>query len=588
MLANLPPAAVETLLTRPQLQRSTGLFLSEALDRQTSLGMHVAGSHGAWDLPFGIGPGTDRLSIWFDGLPTAGEAVPEALCHTLSPLLLGRIFLTAPDAFLDPLGLALDGALWGEEVHFVPHGIQSAVRLTEGAGQTSTQEVSLAPQAGSWRLATSFATSRSDGRPWWVQPRYMGTRSQNLRAVLDRSSRHGAFRVAASSRDGKLKIESQGKLLWESQLLSGGWQFRFGAGPRGQIYLFRRNDLLRWWGTKHSNHRRTTSTGAVLHTTTGAGPLTLLLACGAERVSLAFSRANLYSRDEAINGTGIATGCRWEGPAGGLFATIAHCDPWWGKGYLRGHLVLSRRLAPGIAVALEGWNNAGVPFTPRLEGDGDALFDEGLLLPGLIEAEGESLRRLQHGEARVTVARRGHRLRAGFFVRGIENAVGADPSVAPLLVPAVRDTVAFEDVAGDVTFNGAYASWRVGLPLGAAISGDATALIRPQPEELPVLVAPYRARAVLSIGGMLFKGDLHWEGRLIYQAQGKWTTPYGESGHFDRVDGEIHGGIGRTHFFVALRNLENETLPSATYVDPEWMPLLYRSYQAGIEWHFLD
>jgi len=86
----------------------------------------------------------------------------------------------------------------------------------------------------------------------------------------------------------------------------------------------------------------------------------------------------------------------------------------------------------------------------------------------------------------------------------------------------------------------------------------------------------------------VLRGYLHVEGRLVIVARGAWTTPYQRLPAQDWLDGEVHGTIGRTHFFLALRNLENESLASATYLAGEGMPLPFRSYQAGVEWHFLD
>ena len=167
----MPGAACDTLLTRKSLFRSSTLLLSDALARESHLGLLSAGCPGALDLPYTISPGTERLSSWLDGAPTAGAAIPEAMLQTLSPLALQEMLRLAPDPFLDPLGASRDGILRGRTLDLAGATPLSAVRLTQGPGGSATEDFLLGRQSAQARWWGAYAHARSDGRPVFIHPR---------------------------------------------------------------------------------------------------------------------------------------------------------------------------------------------------------------------------------------------------------------------------------------------------------------------------------------------------------------------------------------------------------------------------------
>ena len=213
-----------------------------------------------------------------------------------------------------------------------------------------------------------------------------------------------------------------------------------------------------------------------------------------------------YDRSWSANGLGLASGVSWADSSSTLLASAGYCDPWWGEGHLRAHLAATRRVDGWLRAEMRAWRNEGVAFVPRLEGDGEALLTQGLLLPGWEPADAAAQRQ--------------------------------------------RDQLSCDLVA----------------------SGE----------------RGVRGRLVFSLGGLLFKNDLDWEGRLMCVARGAWQTPYGRLPARARLDGEIHATIGAAHLFLALRNVTNAEQESATYADGLWAPLMLRSYQAGFEWRFRD
>lgn len=578
----LAPAVGETLLAREELFNSSAMLLSEALARESRVRVHPAGDHGAWDLPFLLGPGIDRLSLWFDGLNTAGPAIPEALSHTLTPLLLGELRYMAPDPFLDPLAAGGDGMLWGLETTERRPGTPSAIRITEGPAGSSTENAMLTRQAAAWSVMGSYAHSRCDGRQVYQDGRF-----QNLALHLDRAAAFGALRLTGIDRCGRFKMFGNRKLVWETGLLSGGSQFWAGETVRGQIRLVRRNDRLQWWGSGTDARRRTTSTEATLQASAETGVITFLGSCAIDRTSFNFTGAGCPEVHWTRTGTGIAMGAKAESRQGSAVATIGLSDPWWHEAHLRGHLVVSGRPLPRLGLALETWAGRAPVFTPRLEPDAGALLGDEFLLPTLETAGGGPVRRLWHAEARVDLSGTSYVIGGGPFVRKIEDGLGFDPEQSSLLAPSVRETLSLESLLSDVTLVGGYGHWRIGLPLGADISGDVTALLHPGLDDLPVLLPAYQGRVALSVRGLLFKGDLHWGLRLLSFFRGSWCTPYGDRPANARFDGEAHATIGRAHIFLALRNLEDEWGDSATY-DNAWIPLAPLSCCGGLEWHFLD
>jgi hypothetical protein len=159
--ARVPSAACDTLLTRDDLARSTTMLLSDALARESHLGLLSSGCHGAWDLPYTISPGTERLSSWLDGAPTVGAAIPEAMLHTLSPLAVESVVRLAPDPFLDPLGAARDGMIWARTIDLGGGAPKSGVRLTQGPGGSTTEDFLLGRQTVQGRWWGAYAHSRS-------------------------------------------------------------------------------------------------------------------------------------------------------------------------------------------------------------------------------------------------------------------------------------------------------------------------------------------------------------------------------------------------------------------------------------------
>jgi hypothetical protein len=586
LMRELAPAARDTLISRETLASSSGLVLADALERDSSLGLFRGGAQGAWETPYLVGPGVDRLSLWDDAFASAGPAIPEAALVSRSLMPLQRIVRLQPDPLLDPLGNGLDGLLWCERVGVPPVGTSSAFRLTEGPSGARTEDFGLERGRGAWRLTSSYAHSRSLGRPAWVRPRYTGCQNQDLNLGLDRALGGSTITVTATDRTGRSVLEPNRKLIWQAQRLAAGWQ-KLGRRGAIEVALARRNDLLRWGGEAGEDRRRSTSTEAHARGALDLGGPRLLACASAEQVSLALRETGGVALSKEPRGTGCAIGVGWSGARRSLYAAAGWSDPWWGRGHARAHLLLDQRVA-GLRFALEGETHATAPFTPRLEGDGRALIEEGVLLVDGTPAEPGPLRRVNHAEARIEAGAGERSVRAGFYMRDIEHAVGADPLLAGALTPEARGLEPAAALSGDVRLRAVYGNVRLPLVLGARIEADGTWLLGPKREALPVLVPRYHARAVFAIGRTLFSGDLTLEARFVALLRDRWTTPYGERPALERYDAELRGRMGRAHFFLALRHLTNEAQDSATYAEGEWMPLPFRSSQVGVEWHFLD
>jgi hypothetical protein len=588
VLSLLPRVACDTLLTRTDLALSSGMQVSDALARQSGLGILGAGCHGAWDLPYTLSPGTERLTLCLAGLPVAGPAVPEAALAMLSPLALESLMRVAPDPVLDPLAGGQDGILWAKPIDLRSSAPRSAVRLTEGPTGAVTQDVVIGRQSarGSW--GGGYAHSASDGRPEWVQPRYTHTEAQNLTLHLDRVFRVGPLALDASDRTGRFLLGENGKLEWKAQYVSGGWQFAPSESLGGELRLTRRNDGLHAWGGGGSAIRRTTSTDAVARARLQRRGVRLAAAAGAELVDLYFHEDDGASLDESRVGMGLAISGTVEGQRGVMHLTAGWTSPWWGEGHARVHLVGAMPIGGALSAELEGWNATTAPFVPRAEGDGNALLEEGVIVPGALEVQDGPWRRVAHGETRLRAGGGDRRGSLGLFVHRMQDGIGTDPDLAAALRPDRRDTIGVVALLGSATLAGVRVGCRIGLPYGARIEGDARVLLAPARDRLPLLTAREEGRAVLAIGRGFFRNDLRLEGRLIAQGRGRWSTPYGESPGYVRWDAEIHGAKGAASFFFALRHLTDETQDSNTYADGAWMPLPYRSSQIGVEWHFTN
>jgi hypothetical protein len=577
------------------------MLLADALARESALGVFSAGSHGAWDTPYMISPAVERLSLWFEGLPTTGPAIAEAHCHTLSPMVLGSLLTLAPDPFLDPLASSADGILWGEEQEQQWETRPSSVRLTEGQNGASTEDAMLAREAGAWRAAGSYAHSHGEGRqlhPTGYQ-RYHGNRFQNLHLQLDRATAWGALRVCGSDRAGRYTLcgmDQAGrcsqygsrKLVWESASVQAGVQLGRPGMHGLQVRLQRSNDRLQWWGGGVAGRRRTTSSTLRLHASSRRAGMGFLLSAGVDRSAFRVSGEAMQPGRWADTGMGIAIGVNASGPRTSAVATLGGADAWWGGWHLRGHGAICRELVRGLEVGVEGWTGAGAVFVPHLEPDAGALLWEGLhFAEGDRPAADGPVRRIWHGEVRGRLQLRGLRLSAALFARKVEGALGFDADAARFLRPQVREAIDLAGELGDLALLGSRWGGHLGLPLGASLAGDLSVLLDPVAGDLPTLTPPYRARGVLAVQGRLFKGDLRWEARLLCIAEGEWRTAEGRLPARARFDGELHGSFGRADFFFILQNLTDEFHESATY-DEAWGSLPFRSSRAGVEWRFLD
>ena len=571
----LGPGAGETLFDRADLFSSSALLLSGALERESPVGLFAAGSHGAWDTPYQIGPGIERASVWLDGQSTTGPAISEGLVHTLSPALLGRMRWVAPDPFLDPLAMAGDGVLWGETEDPVWTDIPSTLRMTDGPSGASAEDAMLARQAGAWRALGSYAHGHAEGRVLYGPGRF-----QNLLFRLERSQRPAALRLTVADRAGRYTLTESRKMVWEASQLSIGAQTSW-----GELQVSRRADRLEWWGDGTDGRRRSKLWTARLQIRRRMGPVMGLATGALERCEFDWTTRRAGSADWTDTGTGLAIGVQGRG---GL-VTIGHADPWWTDGHWRAHVHTSTGRTLPIRITVEGWTGRAPVFVPRLEPDGEATILEGLHFDVGGPDDGGPVRRSWHAELRAAVGG----LEAGCFLRRLENALGLDPDAGWHLRPTARLGSDLDSLLQSATLTGGLLRLRFDLPLGAEIAGDATAVLRPATRDLPLLVPAYRGRGVASVGGDLFRQDLFWEARLIGLFQGEWHTPVGDVPARVRLDGELHGTIGRTHLFVALRNVT--ALPndaenwgeSATH-DEGWMPLPGRGYEVGLEWHFLD
>ena len=585
----LPETGAALLLDRGKQPRSAALTFSDLLWRETSLGVDRAGAPGAWEILSRIGSGVERLSLWSGGTLIGGVATPEAAANAMTPLQAGRIYFSQPEPFLDPLGSGGDGLIWIEEPAREWTKSPSATRLTEGPSAAATQDLELGRQMGPWRLFAAYGHFSSEGRPFWVSPRYSATRYQDARISIDRSTGWAGWRLQASDRASRSVIEDSGKLHWQAQQLILQGLMRPSEWLTAQVGLERQNDFLRWADEDAVDRRRGGATRAVARLGLTQGPWTFLVSGGAEAVDLTLQRDPFAVEKEGAFGSGVAIGIERKGAKHAWLVDVGHAAPWWGDAHLRGHALLSASLGSALRFAMEGWSDELAPFVPRLDGDQGALLDEGILLPGGELVEEWPLRRVAHGEGRFELAVGGSRLRAGSFLRRLEHALGTDPDEAGELEPGARDSVSAATLDESLDLAGAFGDLELGLPLGLRVFGGGRVLFQPEAADLPPLTARYEGRAGLALGRRLFKGDLYLEGRALAFFRDRWTTPYGEVPAFERVDLEILGTVMKQgHFFLATRNLLNEEQPSATYVNGQWMSLPFQHTELGVEWHFFD
>ncbi len=575
------------LLDRGLEPHSSAITFADLLAHESALWVDRAGVLGAWEVPAQISSGVERLSLWSGGMRVGGAGTPEAVITAVTPLQTGRAYLLAPDPILDPLGEAGDGLLWVEEPSRAWSKTPSAVRLTEGPTGAASQDLELGRVAGDWRAFGAYGHFRSDGRPLWLSPRYSLSRYQDIELSIDRATSWSGWQLKGWNRSSRSALVETGKLDWSAKQLTlqgiihpqGGWS--------GQVAVDFVNDELRWLATDRTHARRSSTARAVGRLEIPAGSWHLLFSGGAQAVGVKLDRAP-YLVDEDAAGAGFGAGLRRDGERASFLADAGIADSWQGGARGRGHLLLLVRPGGALTLGIEGWTDELAPFVPRADGDFSALLDEGILLPGGLSVGDGEARRATHGEARASLAWGKSRVEAGAFFRRLENAIGLDPEQAASLAPGLRDTLALaNDSSADIA--GARAELEIHFPLGLRAFGSGRVIASPAADELPLYTARYQGRAGLSLGRLLFKGDLYLEGRLVGLFRDSWTTPYGALPSFERLDGEIVGTVmGQAHFFLATRNLLNDDQASATVVDGQWMTLPFRNTELGLEWHFVN
>ncbi|MFH1143338.1 MAG: hypothetical protein V1774_02190 [Candidatus Eisenbacteria bacterium] len=584
----LPAGASQLLVDRRESPRSSALTFSDLLGEAGGLEVDRAGAHGAWEIPHRLGSGVERLSLWSEGSQLGGVAIPEANPTLVSVLHTGRVDLLAPDPFLDPLGSGGDGLIWTESPIDDWSRSASAVRLTEGPTGAATQELYFGRQAGPWKVFASYGHFSSEGRPFWLSPRYSWMQNQNVVLSLDRAASWSGWRLQVSDRGGRNVLEDNRKLVWQAREIQVLGQIRAAPGLTAQIALGRREDFVIWEDGSESR-REGDATHAMVRLSTSRGSWGFLFSGGAETVDLDLNRDPFRIEERDKVGGGVSVGVQQTGAHHAWLLDAGWAAPWWGEDHLRGHGLFTLFPEGRLRFVAEAWSGASAPFVARVDGDPDALLDEGVLLPGGERVSDQPLRRIRHGEGRLEIASGGLRLRAGGFVRDQDHALAVDPDLAEWLVPGVRDAVALAQLEGPLRLTGGCGSFELLLPLRFRIFGAGRLLVEPAADELPPMTARYEGHAGLALGLRAFGGDLFLEGRLIGILRDRLTTPYGELPVYERLDGEIHGTVlGRAHFFIAVRHLVDDEQASVTFVDGEWMSAPFQHTELGIEWHFVD
>ncbi len=559
----------EQLLSREQLSTSAALTLSEVLADETHLGSFKSGSHGTWDVPYLISPAVERLSLWYQGQGTTGAAFPEAITHSLSLLPVSEFHYIPPDPFIDPLASGGEGMIYG--LNDLPNWEEtpSAIRLAEGPNGASVEDAILARQVDPWRVLTCIGHLSSEGRIF-----YGGSKYQHLMMQLERSTRLGAFRLTGGDRSGRYKMIGGQKQTWTSQMLALGWQYATLGDGEGEFHLVRRNEQLNWYEQGTAGHRRAISTEVTIFSAFPVGPLSLLTSQALSWTSLSYRVDQDTKKINSRSGNGIAIGALWEDEQSRLLVSVGRTDPWWDEAIYRGRFVLGRRLVGG-QIDLSGWYGGAQVFQPGLEPRGISLISDGISLPDDMFLINNEQRRVGHLEISGAVKRTGSSFRSSLFLR------------------RVRDGLGLEEVAGNpahqsnITLKGARCSLRMRLPFGSFISGNLTAIFDPVVDDLPDLIAPYRGSITFSLRRLLCREELDLEFRLICEFQSKWQTEAGEMPATNRLNGELHAGIGKADLFMGLYNLEDDRRESSTYTDG-WMVLPVRSFRTGVEWHFMD
>jgi len=591
-------SGADAFIPRQRLNETSSMLLSQAVARESSLGLFEAGSHGAWDTPFRLGPGTDRLALWYGGQPTSGAAVPEGLMHTASPLLIQDLHLLAPQPFLDPLGGGDDGLLWGTEPVAPPGRVKSAIRFTEGPSGSTTEDLILARQAGAWGLLGSYAHSSADGRVL-----YGGSKFQNLFLGIDRSSPWGSVRVSGGGRHGQFKMEDHRKGLWEAEHITVGGQVWLDEQTGGQVQATRRNDLIRWWAPTENVRRRTTSTSLTVHGARTTPGQAWLLSAGLESTRMSYWRR--YDRDEQWTrlGTGLAIGYRLERDRWKALASVGYSDPWWQSGHLRFHGQAAFGFHPEWAVSCEAWTGGTQQFIPRWEPDGVSLFARGLFYPNGDPADEGPLRRVSGAELKVTGAaatsrNEGRLINTAVFYQRIENGLGLNGIYADGLHSETATVYTTEELLGESDLVGVRSEIRLPLLWGFGLEGDGVWLLHPSSDDrLPFFQDRFWGKGGATLDLLLFQGDLDWQGRAMVVFQSGHGLTHEEIPGHARLDLEMRARIREATFFLMLRNVlarpdqSEDWGDSATidYLDGEgWMPLPGRTFRAGIEWHFLD
>ena len=574
--------ASETLMSRDALRHTSCATLSEGLACETRLGLFSAGSPGAWDHPFFLGPGIERLTLWHNDHKTTGPGVPAPLCQTLTPLSIGTLRYVPPDPLIDPLAAGGDGLLYSATPDLRYREVPSAFRFVEGPSRASNEAAFIGRESGATRFLLTYGHASSNGRQF-----YLPSRSQNIRLQLERATPYGGLYLAGADRDGRIEMFSGGKRYWQARHLTAGAQVTAWKRIKAQARLIRRNDVFIEYGSAGWGRRRSSSTEMNLHSVLDLGQVRMTTAAAFERVRLSTGGSLLEDIGTRETGVGLAMGIAWQGAGLRALGTFGYADPWWYRGHARGRLQVAAPLGQGLTLTLKGWRTAAQTFIPRLESDGEAVLTEGLGLGRDSTFVGEIARTLQHAEGGLRWERGLLTLRASAFARRLEDGLGYDPSSSALLAAGVRTSAQLDSLRGEVTLFGGLGAGELDLGRGIRLFGDLTWIADPSEDALPMLVPAYHGRGGIGLSGDIFKNDLHWRLRFIGRLQGSMMSPYGRIPGWSRLDGELHLTHRSASLFLQVRNIEDDEALAATY-ENAWMLLPIRSVWTGMEWHFAD
>lgn len=574
--------ARETLADRDALRHTTCATLAEVFARETRVALFEAGSSGAWDQPYLLGPGVERLTLWHNDSKTTGAGIPTPPTHTITPLEVGTLRYVPPDPLIDPLAAGGDGMLVAQSPELAYRTVPSAFRFVEGPYGASNEGAFLARESGATRFLLTYGHASSRGRQF-----YLPSRSQSIRLQVERATPYGALYLAGSDRDGRIEMYDGGKRYWQARQLTAGAQVTAWRRIQTQMRLVRRNDVFIDYGQTGWGRRRSSSTELNTHGHLNLGRLHLAAGAAVEQIRLSTGGGLLEDLGRHETGTGLAMGFGWSDAGFRILGSCGYSDPWWFEAHARGRMQVELPVRGGWALTLEGWRTAAQTFIPRLESDGEAALSEGLGLGRDEIRLGELGRMLRHAQGGLRFSRGRLDLRASVFARRIEDGLGFDPTLAALLAPGVRTAASLDSLLGEVTLLGGLGAGELDLGWGVRLFGDLTWIGDPREEDLPLLTPAYHGRGGVALRGLLFRGDLRWRLRLIGRLQGSMLTAYGRIPAWSRLDGELHLTHRNASLFLQVRNIEDDEALAGTY-ENAWMRLPIRSVWTGLEWHFAD